>query len=100
MKIILCHGVSINEINKNAKSFVSLYKSIYSNIKPCIGDMIHDSAFINVPYDGKVVQVTIDYSKDECYVSLKVLILDTPDTNKLMEYTNNAIKNGWTTEVN
>jgi hypothetical protein len=54
-----------------------MIKTFESNIRPIKGDIIHDPGFDPGFHNGyEVVKITINYAMNECFVSLKPLVLE------------------------
>ncbi|MCR2808034.1 hypothetical protein [Paenibacillus soyae] len=56
---------------------VPMTKTYESVIRPVVGDMIHDPGFHAKFHNGyEVAKVTLDYSADECWVSLAPSVIE------------------------
>ncbi|RKD75929.1 hypothetical protein ATL39_0139 [Sinobaca qinghaiensis] len=70
-------------------------KTYSSSIRPAKEDIISDNGFHPGFHNGyEVVKVTLDYSKDECWVSLSPLAIEIQDI-PVEEYLNHLKKHGW-----
>ena len=82
---------------KNQENVVneSMMKTFESNFRPVVGDIIEDPGFDPRFHNGyEVVKVTVDYVKQECYVSLSPLAIELEEIS-LSDYINKLIANGW-----
>ena len=83
--------------NSETNSYASMMKTFESNIRPVIGDIIDDPGFHPDFHNGyEVVKVSINYALDECFVSLKPLVIENGKM-KLETYINRLKENGWNT---
>ena len=70
-------------------------KTYESTIRPVAGDIIHDPGFHSKFHNGyEVAKVTIDYSKNECLVSLSPLVVERQEIT-FEEYKEHLRENGW-----
>lgn len=67
------------------RTFRTAHKSFDSNVIPRKGDFISDTAF-KAPYEHEVVEVTIDYQDDVCYVSLHSVEIESEDEAAVLRY--------------
>ena len=82
---------------KNQENVVneSLMKTFESIFRPVVGDIIEDPGFDPRFHNGyEVVKVTVDYAKQECYVSLSPLAIELEEIS-LSDYINKLLANGW-----
>jgi len=83
---------SIKEQHSNSKV---LMKSFESSFRPIEGDIIDDPGFHPAFHNGyEVVKVTINYSSNECFVSLHPLVLDREEIS-VEDYINRLKKHDW-----
>ena len=79
---------SINEL---------MMKTFESNIRPVKGDIIDDPGFHPGFHNGyEVVKVTINYASNECFVSLRPLVLEIEEM-KIEAYIEILKAHGWRT---
>lgn len=90
MKVTLMQDIA----TKNLKHHKCLTKVFDSIVIPRTGDFISDE-FYEDPYERIVKGVTIDYSKNTCYVKVKEIILNSFEVEDLENYYNTAILHGW-----
>jgi hypothetical protein len=76
------------------QTFREIYKFFKSNIIPHKGDKISDSAFKD-PYEFEVIEVTIDYQDDICYVRLAWVELETEKEQAVEDYIRMTMLHGW-----
>ncbi|MDQ0208405.1 hypothetical protein [Alkalicoccobacillus murimartini] len=70
-------------------------KTYESDIRPIIGDIIHDPGFHSKFHNGyEVVKVTLDYSNNECLVSLSPLVVELQEIT-FEEYAEHLREHGW-----
>lgn len=70
-------------------------KSFESTIRPVKGDIIDDSGFDSRFHNGyEVVKVTINYEKNQCFVSLHPLALELEEIG-INDYIDKLVANGW-----
>lgn len=70
-------------------------KTYSSSIRPVQGDIISDNGFHPKFHNGyEVVKVTLDYSTNECWVSLTPLMIELQDI-PIEEYLQHLKKHGW-----
>ena len=82
---------------KNKENVVneSLIKIFESTFRPVVGDIIEDPGFDPRFHNGyEVVKVTVNYAKQECYVSLSPLAIELEEIS-LSDYINKLLANGW-----
>ena len=82
---------------KNKENVVneSLIKIFESTFRPVVGDIIEDPGFDPLFHNGyEVVKVTVNYAKQECYVSLSPLAIELEEIS-LSDYINKLLANGW-----
>jgi hypothetical protein len=95
MKIkLLIFISSVKEQEGNHRQELML-KTFDSNIRPVIGDIIHDPGFDPGFHNGyEVVKITINYDMNECFVSLKPLVLEIEEI-KVETYIEKLKAHGW-----
>ncbi|WP_338786067.1 hypothetical protein [Metabacillus sp. FJAT-53654] len=72
-----------------------MVKTFESNIRPVKGDIIHDPGFDPGFHNGyEVVKITINYDMNECFVSLKPLVLEIEEI-KVETYIEKLKAHGW-----
>jgi hypothetical protein len=72
-----------------------MIKTFESNIRPIKGDIIHDPGFDPGFHNGyEVVKITINYAMNECFVSLKPLVLEIEEI-KIETYIEKLKAHGW-----
>jgi hypothetical protein len=77
MKINLLIFISSVKEQQEKNRQELMMKTFESNIRPVIGDIIHDPGFDPGFHNGyEVVKITINYAMNECFVSLKPLVLE------------------------
>lgn len=87
--------VFVTSVTNNQKQGEAFTKEFESDFRPVQGDIIHDSGFHSKYHNGyEVVKVTVDYERNECYVSLSPLMLELEDI-PFEEYVNHLLANGW-----
>ena len=82
---------------KNQENSVNkcLMKTFESTFRPVVGDIIEDPGFDHRFHNGyEVVKVTVDYVKQECYVSLSPLAIELEEIS-ISDYINKLLANGW-----
>ncbi|MDR5025383.1 hypothetical protein FOL75_26710 [Bacillus thuringiensis] len=89
MKILFFQPICIDGV---ASSYKHVYKKEESTIIPHKGDMIEDSLFKK---PNEVIEVTINYTEDECTVNLSPLKLDKGGPHNVEDYVNVAVSHGW-----
>ena len=77
------------------RTYRPVYKEFESSIIPCKGDFVSDSAFKD-PYEHEVVQVSINYQRDECLVTLHMLEIDSDNEDDVKKYMEVYKLHGWT----
>lgn len=75
-------------------TFREIYKDIKSDIKPCKGDMIYDTAWKD-PYEYEVVEVRIDYDSETCYVILPMIEIEADDEKYIKQYIDMTKLHNW-----
>ncbi|GAA0350493.1 hypothetical protein [Bacillus horti] len=76
-----------------------LTKTIESEIKPVVGDIIDDPGFDSRFHNGyEVAKVTINYTSNECLVSLTPLVIES-EKMTAVEYMEKLKNNGWSIET-
>ncbi|UTR15350.1 hypothetical protein MM221_01790 [Salipaludibacillus sp. LMS25] len=95
MKITLIIFVTSVHHEPTEENTKPLMKSFESNIRPAIGDIIEDSGFDSRFHNSyEVAKVTINYSLNECFVSLAPLVMEIEDMSA-EEYIEKLKNNGW-----
>lgn len=74
------------------RGFKQISKEVESNIIPHKGDKIADS-FFKDPYEYDVVECTIDYQENKCYVTLAPINVETE--SEVTYQINIAKTHGW-----
>lgn len=70
-------------------------KTFESTIRPVQGDIIDDPGFDSRFHNGyEVVKVTINYEKNECYVSLHPVAIGIEEIS-INDYIDKLVANGW-----
>lgn len=78
----------------NAKQEL-MSKTFHSDIRPVVGDIIHDPGFHSQFHNGyEVTKVTIDYSNNECLVSLSPLVIELQEIS-FEDYQEHLAAHGW-----
>lgn len=95
MKIILMQQIQLEDFRKGWRNIT---KEFESNIVPHKGDLISDSVWKD-PYEYEVVEININYSENECYVSLAPIKLETNDIEHLKKYTEMTKLHHWECKV-
>ncbi|MCT2538166.1 hypothetical protein NC661_10975 [Aquibacillus koreensis] len=94
MKINMVIFLTTTKEQENNRSEVVI-KTFESTIRPVKGDIIDDPGFDSRFHNGyEVVKVTINYAKNECYVSLAPLVLELEDIS-IHDYIDKLVANGW-----
>lgn len=95
MKINLIIFVSSVQASNQKHEGKAMIKTIESDIRPSIGDVIDDPGFHPGYHNGyEVVKVTINYVKNECYVSLSPMAIDTMEL-PMSAYIEHLTSHGW-----
>ncbi|MBM7660082.1 hypothetical protein JOC85_000849 [Bacillus mesophilus] len=95
MKINLVIFISSVLEQENQPNGQLMMKTYESSFRPVIGDILDDPGFHPGFHNGyEVVKVTINYAKEECYVSMQPLVLDREEI-KLQTYIENLKAHGW-----
>ncbi|WP_238321828.1 hypothetical protein [Carnobacterium jeotgali] len=98
----------VNILNINLLLFVSslnqepteentqaLVKTVESNFRPQVGDIIDDPGFDSNFHNGyEVAKVTINYTSNECFVSLVPLAIEVEEIS-VEDYINRLKTHGW-----
>ncbi|WP_117149127.1 hypothetical protein [Paraliobacillus zengyii] len=93
MKINLM--IFVSSIKKEKNTSKVLIKTFESTIRPVQGDILDDPGFHPGFHNGyEVVKVTLNYSTDECLVSLHPLVLEKEDI-KIEAYIDRLEEHGW-----
>ncbi|WP_147535755.1 hypothetical protein [Bacillus marasmi] len=72
-----------------------MMKTFESTIRPVQGDIIDDPGFDSRFHNGyEVVKVTLNYAKNECFVSLHPLVLELEEMS-INEYIEKLLANDW-----
>lgn len=95
MKIILMQSVQLMASNDKIHNARTVMKELESNVIPHKGDFISDS-FYKDPYEYEVVEVTINYQENECYVSIAPIVLNSSDIELLRKWIEIAKLHKWT----
>ncbi|WP_394186796.1 hypothetical protein [Metabacillus halosaccharovorans] len=70
-------------------------KTFESTIRPVKGDIIDDPGFDSRFHNGyEVVKVTINYERNECYVSLQPLAIELEEID-IKDYLDKLVANEW-----
>jgi hypothetical protein len=86
--------IFLTSSKENTKAKVVL-KTVESAFRPVTGDIIDDPGFDPTFHNGyEVVKVTVNYEKDECYVSLHPLALELEEMS-MDDYISKLAANGW-----
>lgn len=84
---------STKEKTENRSEMVM--KTFESTIRPVKGDIIDDPGFDSRFHNGyEVVKVTLNYEKNECYVSLSPLVIELEEMT-ISEYIDKLVANDW-----
>lgn len=95
MKINLIIFVSSIHHQPTEENTKTLMKSFESNFRPAVGDIIEDPGFdIRFHNSYEVAKVTINYTFNECLVSLAPLFIEREDMTAV-EYMEKLKNNGW-----
>ncbi|GAK14733.1 hypothetical protein JCM19039_4693 [Geomicrobium sp. JCM 19039] len=79
----------------NEQNTQTLMKTYESNVRPVAGDIIDDPGFDSRFHNGyEVAKVTLNYSDDECLVSLAPLVTDR-ETMPAKDYIDQLKMTGW-----
>jgi len=94
MKIKLYVFLTSTKDKDNTRSEMMM-KTVESSFRPVIGDIIEDPGFDQGFHNGyEVVKVTVNYEKNECYVSLSPMAIDLEEIS-FDDYINKLTANGW-----
>mgnify|MGYP003464809384 FL=1 len=94
MKIKLYVFLTSTKDKDNTRSEMMM-KTVESPFRPVIGDIIEDPGFDQGFHNGyEVVKVTVNYEKNECYVSLSPMAIDLEEIS-FDDYINKLTANGW-----
>jgi hypothetical protein len=95
MKINLLIFISSVKEQKENGIQEAMMKTIESTIRPVKGDIIDDPGFGPGFHNGyEVVKVTINYASNECFVSLRPLVLEEEEI-KIETYIEKLEAHGW-----
>lgn len=93
VKLIIFLTSSKEQIENNRA--VVVMKTFESAIRPVKGDIIDDPGFDSRFHNGyEVVKVTLNYAENECFVSLKPLVLELEEIS-IDEYIDKMLVNEW-----
>lgn len=94
MRIKLFIFLTSNKDKENSRSEMMM-KTVESSFRPVIGDIIEDPGFDQGFHNGyEVVKVTVNYEKNECYVSLSPMAIELEEIS-FDDYINKLAANGW-----
>ncbi|HOQ17303.1 MAG TPA: hypothetical protein PLL17_09950 [Defluviitaleaceae bacterium] len=91
MKIKITQHMQLADFNNG---WTTISKTFNSNVIPHKGDMLTDT-FWKDPYEYEVTEVVISYQFDECYVSVKPLVIRSNKRDVLIKYIEKAKLAGW-----
>lgn len=91
MKIRLSQHIQLMDFNNG---WATITKTFNSTVIPHKGDLITDTVWKD-PYEYEVTEVIISYQFDECYVSLKPVVLKTNKKEILKKYIEKVKLTGW-----
>lgn len=95
MKINLVLFISSVKEQNEKNKHETMMKTYESTIRPVEGDIIDDPGFDPAFHNGyEVVKVTINYTTDECWVSLTPLAIEIEEI-KIETYINKLAAHGW-----
>lgn len=95
MKINLIIFVTSTKQQEEKTRSEILIKTLDSTFRPVQGDIIDDPGFSSKFHNGyEVVKVTVNYDSNECYVSLKPLVLELEDIS-VDDYIDKLVANNW-----
>ncbi|MDR9854911.1 hypothetical protein RJP21_14955 [Paenibacillus sp. VCA1] len=92
MKIIIMQQIQLDSSNRDLRN---VYREFESNVIPHIGDFISDSAYKD-PAEYEVAKVSINYYRDECYVSLYPVIIYSTNPADIDKVAKMMQSHGWT----
>ncbi|QFK70719.1 hypothetical protein F7984_05435 [Pradoshia sp. D12] len=94
MKIKLYVFLTSTKDKENSRSEMMM-KTVESSFRPVIGDIIEDPGFDQGFHNGyEVVKVTVNYEKNECYVSLSPMAIELEEI-RFDDYIGKLTANGW-----
>ncbi|MCQ6288740.1 MULTISPECIES: hypothetical protein [Bacillus cereus group] len=91
MKIYVVQLVTLQD-GSHVSGLMKTFKSI---IRPMEGDLLDDPGFYAEPYEYTIIKTSINYETDECYVSMKPILMETMDEKVLYTYIEKLKMNGW-----
>lgn len=95
MKIKLFIFLTSSKEHKEKNRSEVVMKTFESSFRPFLGDIIEDPGFDAKYHNGyEVVKVTVNYEKDECYVSMKPVAIDLEELS-IEDYIDKLLANGW-----
>lgn len=95
MKINMVLFLTSTKDHKENNRTELLMKTFESTIRPVKGDIIDDPGFDARFHNGyEVVKVTLNYEKNECYVSLHPLVLEIEEMS-IDDYIDKLLDNKW-----
>ncbi|MFJ5761927.1 hypothetical protein ACIQAA_22975 [Neobacillus sp. NPDC093182] len=95
MKIKMIIFLTSSKESKENNRAGIVMKTFESTIRPVKGDIIDDPGFDSRIHNGyEVVKVTINYEKNECFVSLHPLAIELEEIS-INDYIDKLIGNGW-----
>lgn len=95
MKIKLVIFLVSTKEQKESNCIEIVTKTVESNFRPIIGDIIDDPGFDSRFHNGyEVVKVTVNYATNECYLSLQPLALEIEEIS-IDDYIKKLLANKW-----
>ena len=95
MKIKLLIFLTSSKEDKGKHRSELVMKTFESSFRPFLGDIIEDPGFDASYHNGyEVVKVTVNYEKEECYVSMKPVAIDLEEL-PVEDYIDKLLANGW-----
>lgn len=91
MKIIISQLIALEDFRQGC---FTMTKEFESPVIPHVGDKIADSVWKD-PYEHNVLEVTIDYSTDKCYVTLEPIKFENNNKNILKSWHDMVRSHGW-----
>lgn len=86
--------IFVSSIIKKSTS-KALMKTVESDFRPQVGDIIDDPGFDRKFHNGyEVVKVTVNYAEQECFASLAPLVVEQEEM-EIEKYLNKLEENGW-----
>jgi len=84
------------QLKHDIRAFREVYKEFESNCIPHKGDFISDPAF-KEPYEYEVIETTIDYNNETCYVAIKPFVIESEKATKddVIDYVKMMMLHGW-----